>query len=203
MKNYFLALLGLFLFSKAHCQDSLMVDHEKWCIQKVSNNHFLVSRSDSNFLIQGTAYSISPFIKNGDYIYLNSQNDTLLTVHYDMDKMKSYSTLKTQLKDSVYTLVDKNPIFPIKYGKLSKYISERLKYPKEFNECCIQGRVIIQVVITSTGEVTNIKVIKSLDPLIDLEAVKVVVSLPNFEPGEKNGKCVNTYFIFLVPFGLN
>lgn len=184
-------------------QDSILISkNEKWTFSKVNKNKFNVSQKDSNYILKGTTYSIIPFIKNGNFIYLNSYNDTLLTEYYNMGRLTHFVTTKTILKDSVYTVVDEYPKFPAKYGELSNYISQRLKFPIEFAESSIQGRVIVSTTVTKTGEIKNIEVKRGIDILLDVEAIKVIMTLPKFEPGKIKGKSVNTHFIIPVKFSL-
>ncbi len=89
----------------------------------------------------------------------------------------------------------------IKVG-LSDYISKNVKYPLKAEENGIQGRVIVTLIITKEGKVTNPKIVKSVDPSLDKEALRVVRTLPDWIPGRQNGKAVNVLFTIPVTFRL-
>ena len=183
--------------------DSILTDNgTKWYIKKLSENNYRVEKYDSCFTERGIAYSVIPFIKNGNFINLNEQNDTILIERFEMDKYVSTIIPKTVFRDSIYTVVDESPRFPSKYGDLNNYISKHLTFPEVFAESCIQGKVYVKTVISSEGEIKNTEILRGVDPLLDNEALKVVSRLPVFEPAKLNGKAVNVYFIIPVKFVL-
>ena len=178
----------------------LIVKQESWSFKKIHNNDYAVNLKDSDYIQKGKVFSIIPFVKNGDFIYLSNNNDTLLTEHYEMGSLKDYKTPKINDTDSIYTSVDEYPIFPTKYGDLLSYISKRIVIPEIYAESGIQGRTIFRTVITSTGEVKNIEILRSLDRAFDLTCLRIIARLPKFEPGKIKGRNVNTYYIIPVAF---
>lgn len=100
-----------------------------------------------------------------------------------------------------FQLVEKQPRFmgggP---NEFTKWVNKNLVYPKECKELGIQGRVTLQFTITKEGKVTNVKVIRSVDPRLDDEAVRVVSSSPRWTPGTTRGKAVNVTYTFPVIF---
>lgn len=104
------------------------------------------------------------------------------------------------LGDTVYESVDRMPEFPGGQSELLKYISVNLKYPKHFND---QVRVIIKVIVEKDGTLSHARVIRGSTYLdADREALKVLISMPNWTPGYKDGKPVRTYFTIPVMFRL-
>lgn len=85
---------------------------------------------------------------------------------------------------------------------VKKYIAQNLKYPKEAVEKKIEGKVYVQFVISTSGEITNVKVRKGVDPILDDEAVRVVKAMPDWKPGKINGKPVNSTFSLPITFSL-
>ena len=83
-----------------------------------------------------------------------------------------------------------------------KYIAEHLKYPVIAAEQGIQGIVTIRFVVSPSGEVTDIQILRKLDPACDKEAMRVIKSLPKWMPGKQNGKAVPVYFTVPVRFKL-
>ena len=102
----------------------------------------------------------------------------------------------------VYEVVEQMPEFPGGMAGLIQYITKNLRYPEEAKAKGIQGRVTVRVVVNTEGKVTNAEVLRSVDPALDAEALRVASSLPDWKPGMKDGKPVNVRFIFPVNFSL-
>ena len=83
-----------------------------------------------------------------------------------------------------------------------KYISENLKYPEVAAENGISGRVFIKFVVEPDGTVSNVSVVRGVDPALDNEAVRVVESSPKWTPGKQRGKPVRVSFTFPINFKL-
>lgn len=108
------------------------------------------------------------------------------------------------------TVVDENdifcyvteemPVFP--YKSLPTYIAERLKYPEEAKKQKIEGKVFVSFVIDTTGQVTNVKVMRGVHPLLDAEAIRVVKALPRWEPAKQRGKKVRISYVVPVQFSM-
>ncbi len=160
-------------------------------------------KQDSGFIEKGNAYSIIPFIKNGDFFHLNDQNDTLLIEYFEMGNFLYTKFPKIKLKDKIYTEVDELPKFPSKFGDLKTYIENRLIFPAIYAESSISGTVIVKTIITASGKIKIFQLLKGVDPPLDNEALKIISRLPEFEPGKLNGKKVNTYLIIPVEFILH
>ncbi|MBQ8774081.1 MAG: energy transducer TonB [Muribaculaceae bacterium] len=110
---------------------------------------------------------------------------------------------KKEVEDNkVFTAVEKMPQFPGGEAELMKYISSHIKYPPVAMENNVQGRVVVQFVVTKTGKVGEVKVVRGKDPDLDKEAVRVVKSLPDFIPGKMNGQSVNVWYTLPISFKL-
>ena len=118
----------------------------------------------------------------------------------DMTPEESSSTPAEDTK--VFSYVDQMPIFPGGESALMNYIASNLKYPSAAQDQGIQGLVMLRFVVTGTGKVGEVQVLKSLDPSCDREAIRVVKSLPRFTPGRKQGKPVNVWFQLPIRFEL-
>ncbi len=105
-------------------------------------------------------------------------------------------------ENKVFTAVEQMPQFPGGEAELLKYIQSHLKYPPVAAENNIQGRVIIQFVVTKTGKVGEVKVARGKDPDLDKEAVRVVKTLPDFIPGKMNGQAVAVWYTLPITFKL-
>lgn len=102
----------------------------------------------------------------------------------------------------VYQTVEQMPQFPGGEAALLKYVAEHIRYPQMAQENNVQGRVVVQFVVTKTGKVGEVKVVRSKDPDLDKEAIRVVKSLPAFTPGKMNGHAVNVWYTLPINFKL-
>jgi TonB family protein len=102
--------------------------------------------------------------------------------------------------DSIYLAVQKMPQFPNGESELMRFLCMNIKYPVRAQELGVQGKVIVQFVIDSNGKVGSFKVLRSVDPLLDNEAIRVLKLMPNWIPGEQNGEKVAVYYILPVTF---
>lgn len=109
---------------------------------------------------------------------------------------------KKPVEEKVFTAVEQMPQFPGGDGELLKHIQKNLKYPPVAMENNIQGRVVVQFVVTKTGKVGEVKVVRGKDPDLDKEAVRVVKTLPDFIPGKMNGQAVAVWYTLPITFKL-
>lgn len=100
----------------------------------------------------------------------------------------------------VYDVVEQMPTFPGGEAALMKYIGDHLKYPSIALEQGIEGLVVLRFVVTGSGQVGEVNVIRSLDSYCDREAVRVIKSLPKFIPGKQQGKPVSVWYNCPVRF---
>lgn len=101
-----------------------------------------------------------------------------------------------------YTMVEQMPQYPGGEKELLSYISSNLRYPTIAAENGIQGKVYIRFVVSATGEVKDVMVVRSLDPYCDKEAIRVINSLPKWIPGRQNGRNVPVYYTVPITFKL-
>ena len=107
-------------------------------------------------------------------------------------------------EDHIIMIVDEMPKF--KGGGIDKfqlYVYTKLRYPKEARENGIDGKVIVSFVINKEGKVTDVKIIRSVDPLLDNEVLRVVKSSPKWTPGKQKGEPVKVQFVLPVTFSLD
>lgn len=104
--------------------------------------------------------------------------------------------------NQVFAAVEQPPSFPGGEAALLKYIADHIRYPAAAQENNIQGRVVVQFVVTKTGSVGQVKVVRGKDPDLDREAQRVVKSLPKFIPGKMNGNAVNVWYTLPINFKL-
>ena len=108
----------------------------------------------------------------------------------------------TPVAGEVYDVVDKMPEFPGGMTGLMQYLSKNIRYPAEAQTKGIQGRVTVAVIINTEGKAVNASIVRSVDPSLDAEALRVVRTMPDWVPGTKDGKPVNVKYTFPVTFRL-
>lgn len=91
------------------------------------------------------------------------------------------------------------PVFP---GNVQKWITQRVRYPQLAAEAGIQGKVYIQFVVEKNGSVSNIKVVRGVDELLDKEALRVISEMPKWTPGKQRGKAVRVSYTMPITFKL-
>ena len=105
-------------------------------------------------------------------------------------------------KEEIFKAVEQMPTFPGGDAELMKWLRDHIQYPTVAMENNIQGRVVVQFVVTKTGKVGEVKVVRSVDRDLDKEAIRVCKSLPDFIPGRMNGQAVNVWYTLPVQFKL-
>ena len=118
---------------------------------------------------------------------------------------------RIELAESVTEIDDEDTLF-IEYEQmpqilggevaLMKFIADNLQYPEAAKAKKIQGFVVVKFVVTKTGEIGEVKIVRSKDLDLDKEAVRIVKSLPNFIPGKLNGEVVDMWYTLPITFKL-
>ena len=119
----------------------------------------------------------------------------------DIADLKVVVTQADPEPEKIFDMVEQMPTFP--GGDLLKWIGEHTNYPPIAAENGVSGRVIVKFVIEKDGSVANATVVRSIDPHLDKEALRVIRSMPKWIPGKQNGKNVRVSFNLPVLFKLN
>ena len=105
-------------------------------------------------------------------------------------------------KDSVTAKADVLPSFRGGPERLAEYLRVNLRYPKEEVAAGTEGRVVVRMIISKTGEVREPEIVQSLSPACDAEVIRIVRAMPRWKPGKSGGQPVNVYFTLPVTFRL-
>lgn len=128
------------------------------------------------------------------------------TIYYDVDEEiveDNVAPIEEDFsKQIVFDIVDEMPVFPGGDHELMRYIEDNLNYPQEALERGIQGRVFVKIIVEPNGSISNAKIIRGLGFGCDEEAISVIESMPNWEPGRKNGETVRVNIAVPVSFKL-
>ncbi len=102
----------------------------------------------------------------------------------------------------IFTVVEEMPEFPGGMNELLKYLAKSIKYPVIAQENGIQGRVICAFVVNRDGSIVDAEVLRGVDPSLDKEALRVIMSMPKWKPGKQRGKPVRVKYTVPVTFRL-
>ena len=141
------------------------------------------------------ALAAVPVIALALLAFANPETDTaeLVVVAYQQDKTES---------DQVYKSVEQMPQFPGGEAAMMRYLSQNIKYPPSAAKNNIEGRVILQFVVEKDGQIGEVKIVRSVDPELDAEAVRVIKTMPKFIPGRQDGKPVAVWYTIPISFKL-
>ena len=109
---------------------------------------------------------------------------------------------KVEAENKVFTIVEQMPQFPGGDAALMDYLRSNVHYPTVAAENGVQGRVVVGFVVERDGSITDVQVIRSVDPSLDREASRVVKSMPRWNPGKQNGSAVRVKYQVPVTFRL-
>ena len=102
-----------------------------------------------------------------------------------------------------FDVVEEMPQFPGGPAALFEFLSKNIQYPKDAEKAKLQGRVIVTFVVKKDGSITDAKVVKSVAPSLDAEALRVINEMPNWTPGRQGGQPVNVKYTVPLTFRLN
>lgn len=136
-----------------------------------------------------TMYTVEPFTLDADNFRLLIQTT---------EDNPAWSIEKDN--DSIYNVVDQMPEFPGGMEAMMHYLSDNIRYPEKAKDDNIEGRVFIQFVVEKDGSIGEVKLLRGIGGGCDEEAIRVVKSMPNWEPGKIEGKPVKVYFSLPIVF---
>ena len=120
-----------------------------------------------------------------------------------MDYVEAVEEEQIEEEAIPFQLVEEKPSFQGgDANKFSKWVGKNLVYPEIAKENGVQGRVTLQFTVETNGKVTNVKVLRGIDPSLDKEAVRVVSSSPAWKPGKQRDRAVRVTYTFPVIFQL-
>ena len=113
------------------------------------------------------------------------------------------ATISNDTIEQIYMVVEQMPEFPGGMGELMKYLGENIKYPSKAQDNKWEGRTICQFVVEKDGSISSAEIVKSsCYQLLDVEAMRVVLNMPNWSSGKQNGDSVRVKFTLPVTFKL-
>lgn len=160
-------------------------------------------------IVQGKVSLVRLILGNGNYrtakaLPFDKETGEIGKFYWQNGTWEYESTVKKETEETEeteetqFTVVEDMPIFPKK--NLSKWFAKNVIYPQELLGKGISGKVYVQFVIEKDGSVTNVRIIRSVNPILDKEAIRVVKSMPKWIPARSKGKPVRCAYTVPVPF---
>ena len=138
------------------------------------------------FSYVGRQTQLVPFVGGKDVSAMLPKGENMLAgVH-----VVAHVPPPPQSGEEPFVVVEKMPEFPGGMDGMQKYLAENIRYPKAAREKKTYGKVFVSFVVTETGDISEVQILKGTDPDIDAEALRVVKSLPKFIPGRQSGRNV-------------
>ena len=134
--------------------------------------------------------------------YQGRESQEVLAADMTNNTHLSLSSKSREMNEQVFTVVEKMPSFPGGDAELLKYIATNIKYPKESQDNGEQGRVICSFIVGRDGSVNNPEVLRGVTPLLSEEAVRVINTMPRWNPGMQRGKAVAVKYTVPITFRL-
>ena len=125
----------------------------------------------------------------------NAQN-TLASIDNNIE-------FKTSELNLVSTKINSQPRFPGGHEELAKYLSKNIRYPRNSENSSSRGKVIVCSKIEKNGKISNVAIVKGVNKILNKEAKRVVINMPNWKPALKNGKATSTLLNLPIVFFRN
>ena len=141
-------------------------------------------------------------IKLDDDLFMNLEDDNSAI---EIQEYKEAAVEEEEVEEEAipFMLVEQKPSFQGgDANEFSKWVNSKLVYPEIAKENGVQGRVTLSFKVEADGRVTNVKVLRGVDPSLDAEAVRVVKSSPKWKPGRQRDRAVPVTYTFPVIFQL-
>ena len=157
--------------------------------------YYIVEKSTGSIYFMGTYC----FDENGEPVTIK---EPLEEREIEFGRYDPVVEMPKRDENEIFKSVEQMPLYVGGDVALMKYIDSHIQYPPEAAKNNIQGRVILQFVVDKTGEIGEVKVVRSVDKDLDKEAVRLIKTLPKFIPGRQNGQAVAVWYTLPVTFKL-
>ena len=105
--------------------------------------------------------------------------------------------------ETIFKVVEQNPMFKDGEGAMFKFLNEHIKYPSVAIENGIEGTVYVNFTVWKDGTIRDVKIVRGIGGGCNDEALRVVAMMPAWMPGKQNGKAVNVSFTIPIKFKFN
>ncbi|MDY3090405.1 MAG: energy transducer TonB [Porphyromonas sp.] len=147
-----------------------------------------VSAHYERFLLEAQRPEVNRTIDDEDLIIYDKEDEAV-----ESDATKGGEALE---------LVDEPADFPGGMEALSKFLGQNIQYPQMAQEMGVEGRVVLQFIVETDGQVSSVRIVRSVENSLDLEALRVLLTSPKWQPAVHQGKPVRSRFTLPVQFRL-
>ena len=165
-------------------------------VQVAGSKRGAVTDTEGKFAIE------APVGAKVNVLYVGYKTE-MFVVSSDEGKYNTLISLQKEGEAQVFDVVEEMPEYPGGISAMMQYLSANVKYPEEAHKKGIQGRVIVTFVVGKDGSISDAKLMRRVDPLLDAEALRVTNSMPKWKPGRQNGEAVAVKYTIPVTFKLN
>jgi len=167
---------------------------------KSFNVHYGTENKQPTVTVKYTFSSDGPYKTKYEYSFdgMVKKEDFQSTI----SELSEVESEEVKTSEIMYDELDEQPAFPGGNQGLNSWLRENLIYPTVAQENGITGNVIVQFVVGKDGSISDARVTRGVDPSLDKEALRVVRSMPKWEPGKKDGECVNVRYTIPLSFRL-
>ena len=156
-------------------------------------------------VVTGIDGTFSIDVKKGDVVvaaYIGYESDAIVIKEPKSNYVFVLQKAGTS-SEKTFDVVEQMPQFPGGPATMMEFLKENIRYPEEAQKKGLQGRVVVSFIVRKDGSIDNCHVARSVDPLLDAEAVRVIRSMPNWTPGMQDGKAVAVRYNVPVSFRLD
>lgn len=156
--------------------------------------------------IKYVAPEVVDSIKPEDEVQLMTMDETVETIQ-DEEVVEVVEVVEEEVEEykppaEVFVIVEEMPTFPGGTEALFKFIYDNIEYPRDALENGIEGNVVVRFCVTYKGKIEQSEVIRGIHPSLDAEAVRIINTLPTWNPGKQAGNPVNVWYTLRVQFQL-
>ncbi len=127
----------------------------------------------------------------------------LLDPEIDINIVVEIEETSEPIVETIFDVVEEMPEFIGGIEKLYEYLGNNINYPEQAKDFSIQGKVFVQFVVWKDGTIKDVKVVKGAHKLLDKEALRVIINMPDWKPGKQRGKNVNARFTLPIKFRIS
>lgn len=198
------------LYNAASCFNYNSLKKRITMMNKKDSGRWALAKSLCLIPAVGAAICLAACVGNGENKSAENNAEAKDTANVDNSKAEttdvkfdSKVAARNSETDTVMDKCEVMPKFPGGESGMMKFLTENVKYPKEALDKGITGRVLVEFVVERDGSINDVKIMKSVDPILNNEAIRIVKAMPKWEPGTMNGKAVRVKHTLPVTFRLN
>ena len=193
-------MAGPRLYNAASCFNYNSLKKRITMMNKKDSGRWALAKSLCLIPAVGAAVCLAACVGNGENKSAESDVEAKDTTTVDNSKQDTTAPTLVITADTAMNKSEVMPEFPGGTESMMKFLVENIKYPKEAMDKGIAGRVFVEFVVEQDGSLSDVKVLRSVDPILDNEAVRIVKTMPKWKPGTEGGKTVRVKYVLPIVF---